>query len=163
MTVNALPDGLLVAYYGDDRLDLRHGGDDLAGLPTVLFLDMPTDAQVARFAGYRSIGIAGVARSQTPPGWMTICRRSSTSWRLGAPIAHYKVCSTLIGAPHVGSIGRAIDLAVPILGGAWCPLVTAAPAIARYQAFGNLCRGWRRGLPDRPASDHVAPSGDADG
>ena len=37
-----------------------------------------------------------------------------------------------------GSIGRAIDLAAPILGGTWHPLVVAAPAIARYQAFGNL-------------------------
>ena len=83
---------------------------------------------------------------------------------LGAPIAHYKVCSTFDSAPQVGSIGRAIDLAIPILGGAWYPLVVAAPAIARYQAFGNLfAAGWRRGLPDRPASDHVAPSGDADG
>src|SRR3954468_1680203 len=57
---------------------------------------------------------------------------------LGAPITHYKVCSTFDSAPHVGSIGRAIDLAAPILGGAWHPLVGAAPAIARYQALGNL-------------------------
>jgi 3-oxoisoapionate kinase len=141
MTVNALPDGLLVAYYGDDFTGSTSVMEVMtfAGLPTVLFLDMPTDAQVARFAGYRSIGIAGVARSQTP-AWMDdhlppVFHKLAA---LGAPIAHYKVCSTFDSAPHVGSIGRAIDLAVPILGGAWCPLVTAAPAIARYQAFGNL-------------------------
>jgi uncharacterized protein YgbK (DUF1537 family) len=71
MTVNALPDGLLVAYYGDDFTGSTSVMEVMtfAGLPTVLFLDMPTDAQVARFAGYRSIGIAGVARSQTP-AWM---------------------------------------------------------------------------------------------
>jgi uncharacterized protein YgbK (DUF1537 family) len=57
---------------------------------------------------------------------------------LGAPIAHYKVCSTLDSAPHIGSIGTAIDLAVPLLGGAWHPLLVAAPPIGRYQAFGNL-------------------------
>ena len=141
MTVNALPDGLLVAYYGDDFTGSTSVMEVMtfAGLPTVLFLDMPTDAQVARFAGYRSIGIAGVARSQNP-AWMDdhlppVFHKLAA---LGAPIAHYKVCSTFDSAPHVGSIGRAIDLAVPILGGAWCPLVTAAPAIARYQAFGNL-------------------------
>ena len=141
MTVNALPDGLLVAYYGDDFTGSTSVMEVMtfAGLPTVLFLDMPTDAQVARFAGYRSIGIAGVARSQTP-AWMDdhlppVFHKLAA---LGAPIAHYKVCSTFDSAPHVGSIGRAIDLAVPILGGAWCPLVTAAPAIARFQAFGNL-------------------------
>jgi 3-oxoisoapionate kinase len=43
----------------------------------------------------------------------------------------------------VGSIGRAIDIGAPIFGGTpgaanWQPLVIAAPAIGRYQAFGNL-------------------------
>ena len=58
MTVNALPDGLLVAYYGDDLTGSTSVMEVMtfAGLPTVLFLDMPTDAQVARFAGYRSRG-----------------------------------------------------------------------------------------------------------
>ena len=58
--------------------------------------------------------------------------------RLSAPIAHYKVCSTFDSAPHVGSIGKAIDLAAPILGGDWHPLLVAAPPIHRYQLFGNL-------------------------
>ena len=40
-----------------------------AGLPTVLFLDVPTPERLARFAGYRGIGIAGVARSRSPE-WM---------------------------------------------------------------------------------------------
>jgi 3-oxoisoapionate kinase len=62
---------------------------------------------------------------------------------LRAPVNHYKVCSTLDSSPTVGSIGRAIDIGVPIfrerLGAAdWQPLVVAAPAIGRYQAFGNL-------------------------
>jgi len=112
MTVNALPDGLLVAYYGDDFTGSTSVMEVMtfAGLPTVLFLDMPTDAQVARFAGYRSIGIAGVARSQTP-AWMDahlppVFHKLAA---LGAPIAHYKVCSTFDSAPHVGSIGRAIE------------------------------------------------------
>ena len=40
-----------------------------AGLPTVLFLEVPTTERLARFAGHRGIGIAGVARSQSP-AWM---------------------------------------------------------------------------------------------
>ena len=64
--------------------------------------------------------------------------RSRRSTRLGAPIAHYKVCSTFDSAPHVGSIGKAIDLAAPVLGGDWHPLLVAAPPIHRYQLFGNL-------------------------
>ena len=42
---------------------------------------------------------------------------------LRAPVAHYKVCSTFDSAPHVGSIGRAVDLAAPVFGPAWVPLV----------------------------------------
>jgi uncharacterized protein YgbK (DUF1537 family) len=56
--------------------------------------------------------------------------------RLGAPILHYKVCSTLDSAPHIGSIGRAADLG--LTGGGWAPLIIAAPEIGRWQAFGTL-------------------------
>ena len=56
----------------------------------------------------------------------------------GAPIAHYKVCSTFDSSPAIGSIGHAIDIGVPILGGAWHPLLVGAPALGRYQVFGNL-------------------------
>ena len=55
-----------------------------------------------------------------------------------APICHYKVCSTFDSAPHVGSIGHAIDLAIPLLGGLWHPMVVASPAMGRHQLFGNL-------------------------
>jgi len=58
--------------------------------------------------------------------------------RFAAPITHYKVCSTFDSAPHLGSIGRAIDLAAPLLSGDWIPLLVAAPPINRYQLFGNL-------------------------
>ncbi len=57
---------------------------------------------------------------------------------LSAPIAHYKVCSTFDSSPEIGSIGRAIELARPKLGGDWVPMVVAAPPIGRYQSFGNL-------------------------
>ena len=61
---------------------------------------------------------------------------------LKAPVTHYKICSTLDSSPTVGSIGRAIDLAAPILGsGRWRPVgavIVGAPPIGRYQAFGNL-------------------------
>ncbi|WP_099514501.1 four-carbon acid sugar kinase family protein [Microvirga ossetica] len=138
---NVLPDGLLVSFYGDDFTGSTSVMEALtfAGLPTVLFLDTPTAEQFARFAGYRGIGIAGIARSQSP-NWMTanLPRIFETMAALNAPIAHYKVCSTFDSAPHVGSIGRAIDLAAPKLGGDWHPLIVADPPIGRYQVFGNL-------------------------
>ncbi len=136
-----LPEGLLLSFYGDDFTGSTSVMEVLtfAGLPTVLFLDVPTPERLARFEGYRAIGVAGVARSKGPD-WMDehLPPVFHALAALGAPIAHYKVCSTFDSAPHVGSIGRAIELATPILGGAWHPLVVAAPAIARYQAFGNL-------------------------
>jgi uncharacterized protein YgbK (DUF1537 family) len=57
---------------------------------------------------------------------------------LGAPILHYKVCSTFDSAPHIGSIGRAIDLGVRCMGGRWSPLVVGAPRLQRFQLFGHL-------------------------
>lgn len=137
----SLPDGRLVSFYGDDFTGSAATMEVLtfAGLKTVLFLDTPTEAQVARFGDCRGIGIAGVARAKSPE-WMeeNLPQAFDALARLDAPIAHYKVCSTFDSAPHVGSIGKAIDLAAPVLGGDWHPLLVAAPPIHRYQLFGNL-------------------------
>ncbi len=138
---DSLPDGPLLTWYGDDFTGATAVMEVLsfAGLPAVLFLGVPNAEQLAAFADYRAIGIAGSARSQSPD-WMEAhlpaCFSALAS--IGAPIAHYKVCSTFDSSPEVGSIGRAAELAVPLLGGDWHPLVVAAPEIARYQAFGNL-------------------------
>jgi len=167
-----LPDGLLLSYYGDDYTGSAAVMEvmSFAGLPTVLFLDVPTPERLARFAGYRGVGIAGVARSQSPE-WMEanlppVFRAMAA---MGAPVAHYKICSTLDSAPHIGSVGKAAELALPILGGAgWSPLVAAAPAIARYQAFGNLfalaADGVRHRLDRHPgmARHPVTPMDEAD-
>ena len=109
-----------------------------AGLDTVLFLAPPTPERLAAFAGVRGVGIAGVARSQgldwmdshLPPVFRLL-------QSLGAPVVHYKVCSTFDSAPHVGSIGRAIDLAAELFEG-WVPLVVGDPGMGRFQCFGHL-------------------------
>lgn len=138
---SALPDGVLVGFYGDDFTGSASVMEVLtfAGLPTVLFLKTPTAMQQARFAGCRGVGIAGISRSRAPE-WMDDHLPSAFDMLAGldAPIVHYKVCSTFDSAPQIGSIGRAIELAAPIVGGRWHPMIVAAPAIARYQAFGNL-------------------------
>ena len=137
----SLPTGPLLTWYGDDFTGATAVMEVLAfaGLPSVLFLDVPTSDQLAVFSDRRAIGIAGIARSQ-PPEWMEThlpaCFAALAS--IGAPVSHYKVCSTFDSSPEIGSIGRAIELAAPLLGGAWHPLVVGAPEIGRYQAFGNL-------------------------
>lgn len=138
---DSLPAGPLVSWYGDDFTGAAAVMEVLTfgGVPSVLFLDIPTPERLAAFAGYRGIGIAGVARSKDP-AWMDrhLPPVFETLAALGAPIAQYKICSSLDSAPQVGSIGKAVDLALPWLGGAWHPFVVAAPAIGRWQCFGNL-------------------------
>jgi uncharacterized protein YgbK (DUF1537 family) len=136
-----LPQGPLIAWYGDDFTGSAATMEALtfAGLPAALFFDIPRPEQLARFPGLRGIGIAGIARSQ-PPGWMrTHLPPIFASLRdSGAPLIHYKICSTFDSSPATGSIGAAIDIGHDMFGNGWIPLITAAPAIHRYQAFGNL-------------------------
>jgi len=137
----ALPDGPLVAFYGDDYTGSSAAMEALtfAGLPTILFLEPPTPERLAASRHYRGIGIAGTARAKDP-AWMdqNLPPAFDVLAGIGAPIAHYKVCSTFDSAPHIGSIGRAIDLAVTRLGGSWHPLLVGSPAMGRYQMFGHL-------------------------
>jgi len=137
----SFPSGALIAFYGDDFTGASAAMEvtAFAGLSTVLFLDVPTPAQLAEFVDRRVIGVAGVARSKSPE-WMD--RNLPPVFELlcsiGAPIVHYKVCSTFDSACHVGSIGRAIDVGTPIVGGSWSPVIVSDPGMGRYQAFGNL-------------------------
>jgi uncharacterized protein YgbK (DUF1537 family) len=143
---DGLPAGILVAFYGDDFTGSSAVMEVMtfAGLPAVMFVETPTPDQLERFRGYRAIGVAGVARAQRP-SWMDahLPGPFRALAELKAPVTHYKICSTLDSSPTVGSIGRAIDIGAPIFSGPpgaanWRPLVVAAPAIGRYQAFGNL-------------------------
>ncbi|GAB0118028.1 four-carbon acid sugar kinase family protein [Acidisoma sp. 7E03] len=170
MSTTALPEGPLVAFYGDDFTGAAATMEAMtfAGLPAVLFFAPPTAAQLARFPGIRGIGIAGIARSQSP-AWMQdhLPALYHALRETGAPILHYKICSTFDSAPHVGSIGRAIDIGQEIFGCAWVPLVTAAPAIHRYQAFGNLFatvagRGFRLDRHPTMSRHPVTPMHEAD-
>lgn len=110
-----------------------------AGLPSVLFTDIPEPSVAARFAGMYGVGIATTARSQGPK-WMAQHLPAPLAWlhALGAPLLHYKICSTFDSAPHMGSIGQAMESALKIIPSVAVPLLTAAPAMRRYQAFGHL-------------------------
>lgn len=135
-----LPSGPLIAFYGDDFTGSSASmeASAFAGLETVLFLTPPTPERLAAFAGYRVIGVAGVARAQTPR-WMDehLPPVFDLLAATGAPIIHYKVCSTFDSAPEIGSIGRAIDIAATRFSG-WTPMIVADPGMGRYQAIGNL-------------------------
>ncbi|HEV7915011.1 MAG TPA: 3-oxo-isoapionate kinase OiaK [Albitalea sp.] len=135
------PDGLLLAYYGDDFT----GSTDVmeaftaAGVPTVLFLRPPTAEWLRRFPSVRCVGLAGTSRGRSPE-WMDreLPQAFASLAELKAPILQYKVCSTFDSSPTTGAIGRAIDIGVPLMRGNWSPMVVGAPRLSRYQVFGNL-------------------------
>lgn len=136
-----LPEGLWLAYYGDDFT----GSTDVleaftaAGVPTVLFLQAPRTEDMARFPGVRCVGVAGQSRGKSPAWMRTHLPPVLESLSgLGAPIVQYKVCSTFDSSPEVGSIGQAIDLGVRCTRAPWSPMVVGAPRLQRYQVFGHL-------------------------
>ena len=102
---------LLYAYYGDDFTGSTDVLESLAegGVEAILFLVPPTPELLARFPTARAVGLAGDARSRSPD-WMDrhLPRLYAALQALGAPLVHYKTCSTFDSAPEIGSIGRAI-------------------------------------------------------
>lgn len=135
------PDGLLLAYYGDDFTGSSDAMEAMAaaGVPSVLFLEAPTAAMLQRFPGVRCIGLAGSSRGRSP-AWMAqeLAPAFASLAALGAPILQYKVCSTFDSSATTGSIGCAIDLGVRHMRGRWSPMIVGAPRLKRYQVFGNL-------------------------
>lgn len=131
----------LISYYGDDFTGSTDAMEALAsnGVETVLFLGQPDAALLSRFSAARAFGLAGTSRSETPE-WMDVHLRAAFEWlkTLNAGLNHYKVCSTFDSAPHVGNIGRAIEIGRAVFGEAPVPLVIGAPQIRRYTAFGQL-------------------------
>ena len=132
---------LLISFYGDDFTGSTDVMESLtfAGLRTVLFLDPPTDEQVAALGEVRSIGVAGRTRSMIPDLAEAELRPVFEAFRkLKTPMVHYKTCSTFDSSAEIGSIGRAIDVGSEIFNPVYVPLVVGAPLLRRYCAFGNL-------------------------
>jgi uncharacterized protein YgbK (DUF1537 family) len=138
---DALPPGLVLACYGDDFTGSAAVMEVLteAGLPALLFLVPPTPEDLARMTGTRAVVVAGTARARSP-AWMdaNLPEVFAALGRLGAPVIHYKTCSTLDSSPDVGSIGRAVELGLAAFPAAMVPFLVAAPALRRYQCFGHL-------------------------
>lgn len=131
----------LYAWYGDDFTGSTDVLETLAeaGVGAVLFVGAPTPDRLAAFAGCPAIGVAGDSRSRSPE-WMSehLPGAFEALKRLGAPVTHYKVCSTFDSAPRRGSIGRAMELGRAAFGGGFVPIVVGAPHLRRWLAFGNL-------------------------
>ena len=122
-----------VVWYGDD---FTGATDTLAtvaqaGLRSLLFLDVPTEAQRAK--------AAGAARSLSPNAMAEVLAPVAQFMAAsGAPLLHYKCCSTFDSAPHVGSIGAAVAALRKVAAASPAVIVGGQPNIGRFCAFGNL-------------------------
>ena len=132
---------LRLAFYGDDFTGSTDALEVLAfaGLDCALFLEPPSPESLKRFGRLDAVGVAGDSRGMTP-GEMDE-RLPDLLHRLvglGAPIVHYKVCSTFDSAPGIGNIGHVIELARKRLSSGPVPVVAGNPALGRYCVFGHL-------------------------
>lgn len=140
----ALPEnsnGLLGAFYGDDFTGSTDVMESLvrSGLSCTLYLELPDSLEDHADESVDVIGLAGLSRSWSVEEMDERLPAIFSRMRnLGAPFFHYKLCSTFDSAPHIGSIGRALEIARSVFGTQPVPLVVGAPILKRYTAFGNL-------------------------
>lgn len=142
---------LLLTFVGDDFTGSTDAMEALtrAGIFAVLFLRPPSPQDLSRFPGVRAVGVASTARA-LPAGDIEAALQPlfAALRTLGAPLTHYKVCSTFDSSPEIGSIGRAIEIGQAVFGDdAWVPLVVGAPALGRFCVFGNLFARFRADEP----------------
>jgi uncharacterized protein YgbK (DUF1537 family) len=132
---------LLYTWYGDDFTGSTDVLERLAleGVPAVLFTHEPAADELQRYGDCRAVGIAGQSRSQTPV-WMS--KHLPEVFALlrvwNAPVCHYKVCSTFDSGPHVGSIGRAMELGKAAFDAEFVPVVVGAPHLGRAVVYSQL-------------------------
>src|SRR5690606_22788001 len=98
---------LKFGWYGDD---FTGATDTLAvaaraNLRSILFLDVPTDAQLARVGPLDAIGVAGTARGMDPQHMQDYLPQIGDFFRAQhVPVLHYKCCSTFDSAVHTGNL-----------------------------------------------------------
>ena len=133
---------LLLAFYGDDFTGSTDAMEALAksGLRTVLFLSSPNPELIReKFSDLRCVGVAGTSRAMSPAEmdseFEPVLRQL---WSLGAPVTHYKVCSTFDSSPGIGNIGHVADMAHrTLVPGQVISILAGAPPLRRYTVFGN--------------------------
>ncbi|HSI59776.1 MAG TPA: four-carbon acid sugar kinase family protein, partial [Ideonella sp.] len=84
-------------------------------------------------------GIATAARTLAPDAMRAVLAPVARFLAgCGAPVLHYKCCSTFDSAPEVGSIGVAVRVLQAALRNPLVPIVGGQPSLGRYCVFGQL-------------------------
>ncbi|QOR70519.1 four-carbon acid sugar kinase family protein [Ruania alkalisoli] len=139
------------------KLRLGFYGDDFTGSVDVLlqvarrgwtgrlFTRLP-DRETLRAAAQRcdAVGVAGIARSLPSEKLEAEVRPVLTALAsLDPQVLQYKACSTADSSPHVGSVGRALEIGRAVVGEQTArgeqpvPMLFAQPDFGRYTAFGH--------------------------
>ena len=132
---------ILLAFYGDDFTGSTDALEflTLAGVKTVLFLKTPEQKDLDKFEGLQAIGLAGKSRSMSPDEMEIELVPAFENLKSFKPAHfHYKVCSTFDSAPHVGNIGKAIEIGSKVFNQKTVMVSPSAPHLGRYCVFGNL-------------------------
>lgn len=136
-----------ICFYGDD---FTGATDTLAtatqaGLRSILFLRIPTAAQLAAVGGLDCLGIAGAARAMGAAEMQAELEPVAEFFAGRAPVTHYKICSTFDSAPQVGNIGVALAVWRRHLPNRFVPMVGGQPNLDRYCVFSHLFAAVRKG------------------
>jgi uncharacterized protein YgbK (DUF1537 family) len=130
-----------LVFYGDDFTGSTDALEVLAfaGLRCALFLNPPQPETLAQFSALDAAGVAGDSRGMSPAEMeQTMPAVFDALASVGAPIIHYKVCSTFDSSPAIGSIGRIMEIARCQFPSGFIPIAAGTPALGRYCLFGNL-------------------------
>lgn len=127
-----------IVFVGDD---FTGASDTLAtlaerGATVRLFLDAPDETEAE---GLDAVGIATDLRTRSPEE--IAARLNSLApaiGRLSPRFVHYKVCSTFDSAPHVGSIGAAVQALEDALAPPHTIILGGQPSLGRHCVFGTL-------------------------
>ncbi|TAL86947.1 MAG: four-carbon acid sugar kinase family protein [Candidimonas sp.] len=132
---------LKAGWYGDD---FTGATDTLAvaaraGWRTLLFLDVPTPAQLALAGELDALGVAGSARTMSPQQMREALPRIGEFFRrMHAPVLLYKCCSTFDSSAQTGSLGAAISVLSDYVEDDTTYVVGGQPDIGRFCCFSNL-------------------------
>jgi uncharacterized protein YgbK (DUF1537 family) len=130
-----------VALYGDDFTGSVDALLQFArrGWTGRLFTGLPDAAALRRAADEVDVvGVAGISRSLPPIEMDAELRPVFAAFAALKPdIVQYKACSTADSAPHVGSLGRVVELARETYGERAVPMLFAQPDFGRYTLFGH--------------------------
>jgi uncharacterized protein YgbK (DUF1537 family) len=130
-----------LAFYGDDFTGSTDALEriSLAGARAVLFTEPPAPDALAAYPGLDAFGVAGMTRAMPPEAMEAALLPAFRALQdSGARHVHYKVCSTFDSAPHIGSIGKAIDIGMAVFEPAFVPVIGGMPMLGRHCVFGNL-------------------------